>query len=69
MPLAPDPKQVSDALVGHAGGRRGRSCLSLLLFAASLVAVPAAVEAAQPAKLPRIGFLSTYFQRGVSFEP
>lgn len=27
MPLARVPGQLFDALVGHAGGRRGRSCL------------------------------------------
>ncbi len=58
MPLALNPGQLSNALVGHAGGRRGRSCLSLVLFAFGLLAPPLAAAAQPPAKVPRIGVLS-----------
>ncbi len=68
MPLNWLHMQRPDALVGRAG-QRGRLCLPLLLFSFSLVAVPAAAEAQQPAKVPRIGFLSGHFTRSSSFEP
>ncbi len=50
--------QRPDALVGRAG-QRGRLCLSLLLLALSIVAAPPAAHAQQPAKVPRIGYLSS----------
>jgi len=66
---------VFDALVSHADGRRGRSCVArvkrrsatlrisadglIVALALGLLAAPLAASAQQPAKVPRIGFLGT----------
>ncbi len=70
MPLHRVSGPVFDALVGHADGRRGRSCLEaeasvrrstagiLLTLALGLLPTPLAAEAQRPAGVARVGLLS-----------
>ena len=56
MPLAQVPGPRHDALVGHAHGRRGHSCL-LLTLALSLLGLPVSSTAQAPPKIPRVGYV------------
>lgn len=63
VPLKWDPG-LQDAFVGHACGRRGRSCFLILVL--GLLVAPLLANGEQAAKVFRIEFLSADVPAGIS---